>query len=278
MMTIAVGEIIMRSRRRTSGGAAESSPGGSSSPTRIICATRRGGATALLARIRVEDPASEIADPGVENPYKNPDLLLSSSSSDSDSDPSSHLRVDPARLLAPRLRGTNIYPRPHRWDLESPPVGARHRRSSDGNAHNFLRAAGMTIRQMFAEEDGEDRFGRRRRGCSIRSSAHVRCVVGRAQKRSAETELEQASHGLVVYLKVEPDVIYDRIRGNVDRPLLSNSDDPRTLTRLIEERRGRARAGGRGSWRLREHGRGGTWPTPALGALHDFIDDNPPLG
>lgn len=45
-----------------------------------------------------EDP-QQTFDQGVENPFKNPNLL----------DGSDGMRVDPARLLSPRLSGSNLY-------------------------------------------------------------------------------------------------------------------------------------------------------------------------
>ena len=45
-----------------------------------------------------EDP-QQTFDQGVENPFKNPNLL----------DGSDGLKVDPARLLSPRLSGSNLY-------------------------------------------------------------------------------------------------------------------------------------------------------------------------
>jgi shikimate kinase len=50
------------------------------------------------------DPSESFGDnpQGVENPYKNPQLLESDGSS-------STLKIDPARLLSPRLNGVNVY-------------------------------------------------------------------------------------------------------------------------------------------------------------------------
>lgn len=45
-----------------------------------------------------EDP-TESFDQGVDNPYKNPDLMNSEEG----------LKIDPARLLGPRLNGSNLY-------------------------------------------------------------------------------------------------------------------------------------------------------------------------
>ena len=63
-----------------------------------------------------EDPA-EAFDQGVDNPFKNPELNLlkdtSNSDNDSDNVGSSNdgevLKIDPARLLGPRLNGSNLY-------------------------------------------------------------------------------------------------------------------------------------------------------------------------
>lgn len=45
-----------------------------------------------------EDP-QQVFDQGVENPFKNPNLM----------DGSDGMKVDPARLLSPRLSGSNLY-------------------------------------------------------------------------------------------------------------------------------------------------------------------------
>jgi hypothetical protein len=50
-----------------------------------------------------EDPTSEASMSFVENPYKNPSLLLQQGDSDTT------LSIDPARLLSPRLHGSNLY-------------------------------------------------------------------------------------------------------------------------------------------------------------------------
>lgn len=46
-----------------------------------------------------EDPG-EAFDQGVENPFKNPELMVGSEEG---------MKVDPARLLSPRLNGSNLY-------------------------------------------------------------------------------------------------------------------------------------------------------------------------
>jgi hypothetical protein len=47
-----------------------------------------------------EDP-TEAFDQGVENPFKNPDLMKNAEDS--------NMKFDPARLLGPRLNGVNLY-------------------------------------------------------------------------------------------------------------------------------------------------------------------------
>jgi hypothetical protein len=46
-----------------------------------------------------EDPMGAEFDQGVENPFKNPDLMKGKDD----------MTIDPARLLAPRLSGVNLY-------------------------------------------------------------------------------------------------------------------------------------------------------------------------
>jgi len=45
-----------------------------------------------------EDPG-ETFDQGVENPFKNPELMKGEEG----------MKIDPARLLSPRLNGSNLY-------------------------------------------------------------------------------------------------------------------------------------------------------------------------
>lgn len=55
-----------------------------------------------------EDPA-EAFDQGVDNPYENPELNLLKDSSSASEDKGGELKIDPARLLGPRLNGSNLY-------------------------------------------------------------------------------------------------------------------------------------------------------------------------
>lgn len=59
-----------------------------------------------------EDPTDQF-DQGVENPYKNPDILKKAGAGE-DGDAAAaatgeEMKIDPARLLGPRLQGSNLY-------------------------------------------------------------------------------------------------------------------------------------------------------------------------
>jgi len=67
--------------------------------TAATTATTKTATTILQAGgFEWEDPA-EAFDQGVENPFKNPELMKG------DGD----MKIDPARLLGPRLQGCNLY-------------------------------------------------------------------------------------------------------------------------------------------------------------------------
>jgi len=56
-----------------------------------------------------EDPTDEQFDQGVENPFKNPELMKAIKKDGDDEDDENAKTIDPARLLGPRLRGSNLY-------------------------------------------------------------------------------------------------------------------------------------------------------------------------
>jgi hypothetical protein len=51
-----------------------------------------------------DDPTETMFDQSGENPFKNPDLLSKTSD-----DSGTAMKIDPARLLSPRLNGANLY-------------------------------------------------------------------------------------------------------------------------------------------------------------------------
>lgn len=55
-----------------------------------------------------EDPTDEQFDQGVENPFKNPELMKAIKK-DGEGDDDEAKTIDPARLLGPRLQGSNLY-------------------------------------------------------------------------------------------------------------------------------------------------------------------------
>ena len=200
-----------------------------SSPTTALRAPARGYQYQRLYAGGFEwiDPTEEdnLNDPGVANPYKNPTLASSTSTEDGETTPS--LVVDPARLLAPRLRGCNIYLIGMMGSGKSAVGDAIARRMG---TYNFLdtdtvleRAAGTTISQMF-ESSGEEEFRVAESQVLDAVHAHVRLVIGTGGGIVIRNQnWSKLRTGLVVYLRVEPHVIAGRLlNGNgVDaRPLL----------------------------------------------------------
>ena len=56
-----------------------------------------------------EDPTDEKFDQGVDNPFKNPELMKSINDKEGDGEDGAKSKIDPARLLGPRLQGSNLY-------------------------------------------------------------------------------------------------------------------------------------------------------------------------
>lgn len=220
-----------------------------------------------------EDPTSDQADPGVDNPYKNPDLLKGESNEDGDG-----LKVDPARLLSPRLRGCNLYFIGMMGSGKSAVGDTLARRMG---TYNFLdtdvileRATGMTIPQIFKDE-GEDSFRDAEVKVLDSVHAHIRCVIstggGLVMRNQNWSKLQS---GLVVYLKVEPEIIMKRIQGT-DRPLLQTDNPLETLQKLTEERKEKYEMADVTVEVTADMDVERT-ADKCIRALHDFIDDNPP--
>lgn len=67
-------------------------------PPEIATSIRPTTTKLMAGGFEWEDPTEQF-DQGVENPYKNPELMNGEEG----------MKVDPARLLGPRLSGTNLY-------------------------------------------------------------------------------------------------------------------------------------------------------------------------
>lgn len=213
----------------------------------------------------------EAFDQGVENPFKNPNLLEEGD-----------LKIDPARLLSPRLQGSNIYFIGMMGSGKSAIGDSVARRMG---TYNFLdtdeiieRATNMTIPEIF-EQEGEEGF-RKVEGQVLDSvHAYVRCVVstggGIVQRMENWSKLQT---GLVVWLDVDPEVILNRLKksdGMENRPLLKTEDPLQTLTDLLEERKARySQADIR--IEVTEDMDKTQVADKCIRELHDFIDNNPP--
>ncbi|GKY95330.1 hypothetical protein MPSEU_000495900 [Mayamaea pseudoterrestris] len=213
------------------------------------------------------DP-TEAFDQGVENPYKNPALMQGEEG----------IKIDPARLLSPRLAGVNLY--------FVGMMGSGKSRIGDKVArrmgtYNFLdtdqiieKASGMTIPQIFAAE-GEEGF--RKLESQVLDSVHpyVRCVISTGGGIVCQRENWSKLHtGLTVWLDVLPEIIIKRIE-NSDRPLLQIDNPLETLRRLLDERQ---ESYGQADVRVSilEDLDEDEVTDLVIRHLHDFIDENPP--
>lgn len=215
-----------------------------------------------------EDPAEQF-DQGVENPFKNPELMK---------DDEGNMKIDAARLLGPRLQGSNLYFVGMMGCGKSAVGDIVARRMQ---TYNFLdtdeiieKATSMTIPEIF-EAEGEDGF-RQVEGQVLDSvHAYVRCVIstggGIVCQRNNWAKLQT---GMVIWLDVDPETIMKRIEGT-DRPLLQTENPLETLKQLLEKRKELyAQADVR--IEVTEDMDAEKVAESVVEALHNFIDDNPP--
>lgn len=207
-----------------------------------------------------EDPAEEF-DQGVDNPFENPELTLLTGAEiqknwDAKKDASGddgekegevgkeNAGVDPARLLGPRLSGSNLYFVGMMGSGKSAVGDVVAQRM--GN-YNFLdtdniieKATQLTIPEIF-ESEGEEAF--REVEAQILDSVHayVRCVIstggGIVTRMQNWSKLQT---GIVVYLDVDPTIIIERLKasdGTENRPLLQTENPLDTLQSLLKERK-----------------------------------------
>ena len=80
-------------------------PSASSSPA-ILVQRSSSGSSLSAGGFEWEDPTDQF-DQGVENPFKNPEILNAKDGSAGEGEEG--MKIDPARLLGPRLQGSNLY-------------------------------------------------------------------------------------------------------------------------------------------------------------------------
>jgi len=215
-----------------------------------------------------EDPADAF-NQGVENPFKNPELMEKGEDG---------LKIDPGRLLAPRLEGSNVYLIGMMGSGKSAVADILARRMG---TYNFLdtdtiieKATSMTIPEIF-DAEGEEGF--RKVEAQILDTVHSygRCVVatgGGIVIRPLNWSKLQT--GIVVWLDVEPETIMKRIEGT-DRPLLQTDNPLETITNLLKERKIKYEQGDV-AVKVTEDMDEQTVADVIVEKLHYLIDDNPP--
>lgn len=214
-----------------------------------------------------EDP-TESFDQGVENPYKNEELMNTDDG----------MKIDPARLLGPRLNGVNLY---FVGMMGSGKTAVGDLVARRMGTYNFLdtdaiieKATGMTIPEIF-EAEGEEGF--RDVESQILDSVHsyVRCVVSTGGGLVCKLEnWAKLQSGLVVWLDVDPEIIIKRVEGT-NRPLLQTDNPLQKLKDLLEERVDKY---GQADLRIEvtEDMDAEQTADQVIRELHDFIDENPP--
>lgn len=216
-----------------------------------------------------EDP-EEAFDQGVENPFKK--------EGDADVEDSDGMKIDPARLLGPRLQGCNLY---FIGMMGSGKTAVGEIVAKRMGTYNFLdtdniieSATGLTIPEIF-ESEGEEEFRNIEAQVLDSVHAHVRCVVSTGGGIVCRLlNWSKLQSGVVVWVDVKPETIMKRIEGT-DRPLLQTEDPLKTLTELLEARLSRYQ---QADVRIEvaEDMDANDVADLVIKELHNFIDENPP--
>ncbi|GMI44512.1 hypothetical protein TrCOL_g10386 [Triparma columacea] len=157
--------------------------------------------------------------------------------------PSATKESDPARLLTPKLAGTNVY---LVGMMGSGKTAIGERLAQRLGPYTFLDTdsiitsclpEGITIEKFF-EEEGEESFRELESQVLGGVHGHVRCVVstggGIVKERVNWSKMQT---GLVCFLDVDLDVISKRVGAGEGRPLLQDGDVMEKLTSLMDSRR-----------------------------------------
>eukprot|EP00547_Thalassionema_nitzschioides_P008780 CAMPEP_0194227320 /NCGR_PEP_ID=MMETSP0156-20130528/42798_1 /TAXON_ID=33649 /ORGANISM="Thalassionema nitzschioides, Strain L26-B" /LENGTH=273 /DNA_ID=CAMNT_0038959799 /DNA_START=51 /DNA_END=869 /DNA_ORIENTATION=- len=219
-----------------------------------------------------EDP-EDVFDQGVENPFKNPNLMNGENG----------LKIDPARLLGPRLSGTNLY---FIGMMGSGKTAVGNIVAKRMGSYTFLdtddiieKATKMTIPEIFAAE-GESAF-REVEGQILDSvHAYVRCVIstggGIVERMENWSKLQT---GIVVWVDATPDLIMERLeksKGTENRPLLQTENPKQTLEDLLEKRKAKYGQADVTICVDSAETNENQVADMVIRELHDFIDENPP--
>ena len=98
--------------------------------------------------------------------------------------------------------------------------------------------AGMTISKIFAEQ-GEDSFRALETGVLkelLAGADHTVVSVGGGLPLREENRAVLKQLGAVIYLKVKPETVLERLKGDTTRPLLQGGDVERRVNDLLEYR------------------------------------------
>lgn len=97
----------------------------------------------------------------------------------------------------------------------------------------------QSIPDFFAQH-GEAEFRRIETQVLEQVAAYVRMVIATGGGLAAQVEnWSHLQHGIVVWLDVDPQTLYQRLQGDRTRPLLQAEDPYQRLTELLDQRRSR---------------------------------------
>ncbi|MEM9047904.1 MAG: shikimate kinase [Pseudomonadota bacterium] len=103
--------------------------------------------------------------------------------------------------------------------------------------HEIERAAGLSVPEIFARfGEGYFRDGERRVIARLLDGAPLILATGGGAYVEEETRRIIRDRAIVVWLRVDLDTLFERVRGRAGRPLLANDDPKGTLARLAQSR------------------------------------------
>jgi shikimate kinase len=96
---------------------------------------------------------------------------------------------------------------------------------------------GITIPAVFAR-DGEPAFRQMEKEAIAHALQNPRIILatGGGAVMDADTRLHLRQNAFCIYLQAAPQTLFDRVKGDTNRPLLQTPDPLETLTRLLADR------------------------------------------